>query len=107
MQHVKNNLCPNANTVILVETKFYERYWLNFFFLLQKRDFSLACVRSPSCLTDMGVDGGEFSLSSSSSNTMGFSTDPPTDKSLNVFGEKGVSMSGLNMRPCPIVTFPG
>ena len=49
-------------------------------------------------LTDSGVEGagGEFSLSSSSYNTMGFSTDPPIDKSSNVFGEKRVSMPGLN-----------
>ena len=42
-------------------------------------------------LTDSGVDGGggAFSLSSSSSNTMGFSTDPSIDKSSNVVGEKG------------------
>ena len=48
-------------------------------------------------LTDSGVDGGgEFSLSCSSSNTMGFSTDPPIGKSSNVVGEKGVSIPGLN-----------
>ena len=49
-------------------------------------------------LTDSGVDGGKgaFSLSSSSFNTMGFSTDPSIDKSSNVVGEKGVSMPGLN-----------
>ena len=47
-------------------------------------------------LTDSGVDGGAFSLSSSSSNTMGFSTDPYIDKSSNVVGEKGVPMPGLN-----------
>ena len=48
-------------------------------------------------LTDSGVVGGEaFSLSCSSSNTMGFSTDPSIDKSSNVDGEKGVSMPGLN-----------
>ena len=41
-------------------------------------------------LTDSGVDGGAFSLSSSSSNTKGFSTDPSVDKSSNVVGEKGV-----------------
>ena len=41
-------------------------------------------------MIDTGVDGGEISLSSSSSNTMGISTDPsPVDKSSNVFGEKG------------------
>ena len=45
-------------------------------------------------LTDLGVvgGGGTFSLSSSSSNTMGFSTDPSIKKSSNVVGEKGVSM---------------
>ena len=43
------------------------------------------------------VGGGAFSLSSSSSNKMGFSTDPsPIDKSSNVVGEKGVSTPGLN-----------
>ena len=47
-------------------------------------------------LTDSGVDGGAFSLSFSSSNTMGFSTGPSIDKSSNVDGEKGVSMPGLN-----------
>ena len=49
--------------------------------------------------TDTDVDGaggGAFSLSSSLSNTMGFSTDPSIDKSSNVVGEKGVSMPGLN-----------
>ena len=47
-------------------------------------------------LTDSGVVGGAFSLSSSSSNTMGFSTDDPyIDKSSNVVGEMGVSMPGL------------
>ena len=47
-------------------------------------------------LTDSGVvGGGAFSLSSSSSETMGFSTDPPIDKSSNVVGEKGVSLPGL------------
>ena len=41
-------------------------------------------------LTDSGVDGGgAFSLSSSSFNTMGFSTDPSIDKSSNIVGEKG------------------
>ena len=48
-------------------------------------------------LTDSGVDGGAFSLSSFLFNTMGFSTDPsPINKSSNVIGEKGVSMPGLN-----------
>ena len=49
-------------------------------------------------LTDSGVDGGggEFSLSSSSSNTMGFSTDPSIDKSSNIVEEKGVSRPSLN-----------
>ena len=47
-------------------------------------------------LTDSGVDGGAFPLSSFLSNTMGFSTDPSIDKSSNVVGEKGVSMPGLN-----------
>ena len=49
-------------------------------------------------LTDSGVvGGGAFSLSSSSSNTMGFSTDPsPINQSSNVVGEKGVSMRSLN-----------
>ena len=47
--------------------------------------------------TDTGVVGGAFSLSSSSSNTMGFSTDPsPINQSSNTVGEKGVSMPGLN-----------
>ena len=48
-------------------------------------------------LTDKGVDrgGGAFSLSSSS-NTLGFSTDPSFDKSSNVVEEKGVSLPGLN-----------
>ena len=36
------------------------------------------------------------SLSSSSSNTMGFSTDTSINKSSNVVREKGVSMPGLN-----------
>ena len=41
-------------------------------------------------LTDTGVvGGGAFFLSSSLSNTMGFSTDPSIDKSSNVVGEKG------------------
>ena len=49
-------------------------------------------------LTDSGVDGGggAFSLSSSSSNRMGFSSDPSIEKSSNVVGEKGVSLPGLN-----------
>ena len=47
-------------------------------------------------LTDSGVLGGSFSLSSSSSNTMGFSTGPSIEKLSNVVGEKGVSMPGLN-----------
>ena len=47
-------------------------------------------------LTDSGVDGGAFSLSSPSSVTMGFSTDPSIDKSSIVVGEKGVSVPGLN-----------
>ena len=49
-------------------------------------------------LTNSGVvAGGEFSLSSSSSNTMGFSTGPsPINKSSNVVGEKAVSMPSLN-----------
>ena len=47
-------------------------------------------------LTESGVVGGAFSLSSTSSNTMGFSTDPsPINKSSNTVGEKGVSMPGL------------
>ena len=47
-------------------------------------------------LTVTGVDGaGEaFYLSSSSFNTMGFSTDPSIDKCSNVVGERGVSMLG-------------
>ena len=49
-------------------------------------------------LTDSGVVGGRaFSVSSSSSNAMGFSTDPSIDKSSNVFGEKGVSMPDLKL----------
>ena len=49
-------------------------------------------------LTDSGVDGGgALSLSSSPSNTIGFSTDRSIDKSSNVVGEKGVSMPGLNV----------
>ena len=49
------------------------------------------------CLTDSGVvGGGAFSLSSSSSSTIGFSTDPSIDKSSKVVGEKGVSRPGLN-----------
>ena len=50
-------------------------------------------------LTDSGVDGGEggeFSLSCSSCNTMWLSADHPIDKSSNIVGEKGVSMPGLN-----------
>ena len=49
-------------------------------------------------LTDSGAaGGGVFSLFPSSSNAMGFSTDPsPIIKSSNVVGEKGVSMPGLN-----------
>ena len=49
-------------------------------------------------LIDSGfVGGGVFSLSFSSSKSMGFSTDPsPIKKSSNVVGEKGVSMPGLN-----------
>ena len=49
-------------------------------------------------LTDSGVvGGGAFSLSSSSSNTMGFSTDPsPSNKSSNVVGQKGLSMPCMN-----------
>ena len=49
-------------------------------------------------LTDSGVDGagGDFSLSCSPLNTMGFSIDPPMDQSSNVVGEKGVSMPRLN-----------
>ena len=49
-------------------------------------------------LADSGVvGGGAFSLSSSSLNTMVFSTDPsPINKSSNVVGEKRVSMPGLN-----------
>ena len=61
-------------------------------------------------LTNSGVDGGggEVSLSCSSSNTRGFSTDPPIDKSINVVGEKGVSMPGLNtasMSNCELYVF--
>ena len=45
----------------------------------------------------LGFVGAAFSLSSSSSNTMGFSTDPsPINKSSNEDGENGVSMPGLN-----------
>ena len=48
-------------------------------------------------LTDSGVvGGGALSLSSSSSNTIGYSTDPSIDKSSKAVGEKGVSMLGLN-----------
>ena len=48
-------------------------------------------------LTDTGVVGRRaFSLSASSSNIMGFSTDPSIDKLSNVVGKKGVSMPGLN-----------
>ena len=48
-------------------------------------------------LTDSGVDGGgAFSLSSSSTNIMGVSIAPSSDKSLNVVGENGVTMPGLN-----------
>ena len=49
-------------------------------------------------LTVSGLDGGggAFSLSSPSSNTMGFSTDPSNDKSLNAVGEKRIFMPGLN-----------
>ena len=51
-------------------------------------------------LTDSGVEGagggGAFSLFSSSSNTMRFSTDPSKYKSSNIVGEKRVSLPGLN-----------
>ena len=49
-------------------------------------------------LTDSGVVGeaGAFSLSSSSSNTIGFSTDPSIEKLSKIVGEKGVSKHGLN-----------
>ena len=51
-------------------------------------------------LTDTGLDGlgarGAFSLSTFSSNKMGFSTDPSIDIWSISVGEKGVSMPGLN-----------
>ena len=47
-------------------------------------------------LTDSGLVGAAFSLSYSSSNKMGSSTDPsPINKLSNVVGGKGVSMPGL------------
>ena len=48
-------------------------------------------------LSETGVkgEGGEFSLSSSSSSRMGFSAEPPISKSSYTVGEKGVSMPGL------------
>ena len=47
--------------------------------------------------SDTGVVAGEFSLSSSSSNTMGFSNDPlsPISKSLKAVAEKGVSILSI------------
>ena len=58
--------------------------------------------------TDSGVDGGAFSLSFCSSNTMGWSTDPSIDKSSIVVGEKGASMPGLktaSMSKCEVSQF--
>ena len=88
MKHVDYNLYQNTNAVILIETNFYKRNQEHFLFLFQKGGRLLCSLGGSVSLTDSGVEGagGEFSLSSSSSNTMGFSTDPPIDKSSNVVG---------------------
>ena len=59
------------------------------------------------CLTDTGVvGGGAVSLVSSSSNTMGFSTDPSIDKFSNIVGQEGMSMLGLNTASISSCDFP-
>ena len=95
MKHNNYNLHQNTNTVILIETNFHKHNRVHFLFARKTR---LLCNLVGSVgLTDTGVDGGgAFSLSSSSSNTMEFSTEPSIDKSSNVVGEKGVSKPGVN-----------
>ena len=57
-------------------------------------------------LTDSGVyGGGAFSLSSSLSDRLGFSTDPSIDESSHVVEEEGVSMPGLNTVSASICEF--
>ena len=82
---------------MLIETNFYKDKSCTFSNLAPKARF-LCSLGGSVGLIDSGLDGGgAFSLSSSSSNTMGFSTDPSLiDKSSNVVREKGVSMLGLN-----------
>ena len=46
-------------------------------------------------LAHTGVDGGAFSLSSSSSSRMGFPAEPPISKSSDAVVEMGVTMPGL------------
>ena len=98
MKHVICFLFQNTNTVIFIEKSFYKHNLVHFFIHAPKARLLCNLVGSVGLIVS-GVDGGAFSLSSSSSNTMGFSTDPcPINKSSNVVGEKGVSMPGLNIR---------
>ena len=43
MKDVNYNLYQNTNTVLLIETTFYKQNRVHFLFLLQNRDFCVAC----------------------------------------------------------------
>ena len=99
MKHVNYKLYQNTKPVMFIETNFYKHNRVHFrFSLLAPKARLLSNLGGSLGRSDAGIDGtgGALSLSSSSSNTMGFSADPSIDKSSNVVGEKGVSMLGLN-----------
>ena len=104
MKHVEYNVYQNTNKVIFTETLFHKHNRAQFLFLLQKRDFS-AAWEVPWGLTNSGVDGAEFALPSSSSNKMGFSTDPSIEKLSIVVRERGISMLSLNTATMSIFEF--
>ena len=101
--------------LIITSIKWQTRYYLwkqisqniiGYFFILAPKAQFLCILRGSVVLTDTGDDGGEFSLSSFSSYTRGFSTDPPMDTPLNVVGENGVSMPGPNTASMSNCQFP-
>ena len=74
MKHVNYSLYQKTNTVLLIETNFLKQPGT--FSVLAPKAGLLCSLGGSVGLTETGVDGGEFSLFSSSSNTMGFSSGP-------------------------------
>ena len=105
MKHVNYKLYQNKHTRYYL-MKQVSKDIIGYFLFLAPKARLLCSLGGSVGLTDSGVEG-TFSLSSSSSNTMGFSTDPsPIKKSSKTVGEKGVSMPGLNTSSMSNCEFP-